>query len=261
MNEQISLPLKVFAVAVIVFLFIPSFVVIPMSFSDSREIMFPPKEFSFRLYREFFAGPEWVAATIESTIVAIGATVLSVATGVPVAYAIMRSRLMGMRFIRALVLMPILVPSIVFGLGLYLYFARVGISGTTLAIVLGHAVHTLPFVVIVTTAGLRQVDVKIEIAAQVLGASVIRTFFSVVVPIIMPSILAAGLFAFLISFDEVVIAWFLTSPRAMTLPIKMYSSIQWEVSPVLAAISTMLTVLSLVICVTGIVLQERKASE
>lgn len=261
MNEQTSLFVKIVAIAVIVFLFIPSLVVIPMSFSDSREIMFPPKEFSFRLYREFFAGPEWVAATIESTIVAISAMILSVVTGVPVAYAIMRSRLKVMRVIRGLVMMPILVPSIVLGLGLYLYFARIGISGTTFSIVLGHAVHILPFVVIVTTAGLRQVDAKIEIAAQVLGASGIRTFFSVVVPMILPSILAASLFAFLISFDEVVIAWFLTSPRSMTLPIKMYSSIQWEVSPVLAAISTMLTVLSLAICVIGIILQERKASE
>jgi len=258
MTERISLPLKLLAGAIFLFLLAPSLVVIPMSFSDSREIMFPPRGFSLMLYREYFAGPEWVAATIESTIVAIGATILSLATGVPVAYAIARSRLASVRIVRALVLMPMLVPTIVFSLGLYLYFARIGISGSTLAMILGHAVHNLPFVTVVAIAGLRQVNPNIETAAQVLGASTLRIFFSVVVPIIRPSIIAAGLFSFLISFDEVVIAWFLGSPRAMTLPIKMYSSIQWEVSPVLAAISTLLTVLSLVICVVGLALREKE---
>jgi putative spermidine/putrescine transport system permease protein len=258
MTERISLPLKLLAGAIFLFLLAPSLVVIPMSFSDSREIMFPPRGFSLMLYREYFAGPEWVAATIESTIVAIGATVLSLAAGVPVAYAIARSRLASVRIIRALVLMPMLVPTIVFSLGLYLYFARIGISGSTLAMILGHAVHNLPFVTVVAIAGLRQVNPNIETAAQVLGASTLRIFFSVVVPIIRPSIIAAGLFSFLISFDEVVIAWFLGSPRAMTLPIKMYSSIQWEVSPVLAAISTLLTVLSLIVCVVGLALREKE---
>lgn len=257
MPESISLPLKLLAAAIFLLLVAPSLIVVPMSFSDSREIMFPPRGFSLMLYREYFAGPEWVAATIESTIVALGATAISLIAGVPVAYAIVRSRLFGMKIIRALVLMPILVPTIVFALGLYIYFARVGISGSTLSLVLGHAVHNLPFVVVVTIAGLRQVNPNIEVAAQVLGASVLRTFFSVVVPMIGGSIVAAGLFSFLISFDEVVIAWFLSSPRSMTLPIKMYSSIQWEVSPVLAAISTLLTLLSLVICVVGLVLREK----
>lgn len=259
MTERISLPLKIVAAAAFLFLLAPSLIVVPMSFSDSREIMFPPRGFSLMLYREYFAGPEWVAATIESMIVATGATALSLIAGVPVAYAIVRSRLIGMKVIRALVLMPMLVPTIVFALGLYIYFARVGISGSTLALVLGHAVHNVPFVVVVTIAGLRQVNPNIEVAAQVLGASVLRVFFSVVLPMIRPSVIAAGLFSFLISFDEVVIAWFLSSPRSMTLPIKMYSSIQWEVSPVLAAISTLLTALSLLICVVGLILRDRNS--
>ena len=171
MPESISLPLKLLAAAIFLLLVAPSLIVVPMSFSDSREIMFPPRGFSLMLYREYFAGPEWVAATIESTIVALGATAISLIAGVPVAYAIVRSRLFGMKIIRALVLMPILVPTIVFALGLYIYFARLGISGSTLSLVLGHAVHNLPFVVVVTIAGLRQVNPNIEVAAQVLGAS------------------------------------------------------------------------------------------
>ncbi len=259
MAEPISFPLKLFAAAAFLFLLAPSLVVVPMSFSDSREIMFPPRGLSLMLYREYFAGPEWVAATIESTIVAVGATGLALAAGIPVAYAIVRSRLFAMKIVRALVLMPILVPTIVFALGLYIYFARLGISGSTLALILGHAVHNLPFVTVVMIAGLRQVNPNVEVAAQVLGASMLRTFFSVVVPMVRRSIVAAGLFSFLISFDEVVIAWFLSSPRAMTLPIKMYSSIQWEVSPVLAAISTLLTALSLVVCVVGLTLRKEEA--
>lgn len=259
MTERISITLKLLAAAIFLFLVAPSLVVVPMSFSDSREIMFPPRGFSLMLYREYFAGPEWVAATIESAIVALGATLLSLAAGVPVAYAIVRSRLFGMRIVRALVLMPMLVPTIVFALGAYIYFARVGISGSSLGLILAHSVHNVPFVVVVAIAGLRQVNPSIEIAAQVLGASVLRTFVSVVVPLIARPMVAAGLFSFLISFDEVVIAWFLTSPRSMTLPIKMYSSIQWEVSPVLAAISTLLTALSLGVCVVGLALKEKEA--
>ncbi|MBM3600803.1 MAG: ABC transporter permease [Alphaproteobacteria bacterium] len=259
MVDHISLPLKIAAGLVFAFLIAPSLIVIPMSFSDSREIMFPPSGFSWMLYREYFAGPEWVAATIESTLVATGVTALSLATGVPVAYALVRSRLFGVAIIRAFVMMPMLVPTIVFALGLYIYFARLGISGSTLALILGHSVHNLPFVVLVVIAGLRQVNPNIEVAAQVLGASVLRVFFSVVLPMIAGPIAAAGMFSFLISFDEVVIAWFLSSPRTMTLPIKMYSSIQWEVSPVLAAISTLLTLLSLVICVLGVALRRPEA--
>jgi putative spermidine/putrescine transport system permease protein len=256
MTERISWPLKIAAVLVLFFLVVPSLIVVPMSFSDSREMMFPPRGLSFMLYREYFAGPEWVAATVESTIVATGAMILSVVVGVPAAYAIVRSRFAGTHVVRAMVMMPMLVPTVVSALGLYLYFARVGISGTTGAIVLGHAIHNLPFVVLVVIAGLRQMNVNIEIAAQVLGASLTRTFFTVVLPPLVPSIIAAALFSFLLSFDEVVIAWFLTSPRTLTLPIKMYSSIQWEVSPVLAAISTLLTMLSLIVCVLSLVLRK-----
>lgn len=260
LREPISLPLKITAILIFLFLVAPSFIVIPMSFSDSREMMFPPRGFSLALYKEYFAGPEWVAATIESTLVASGATILSLAVGVPAAYAIVRSRFGAIQIVRALIMMPMLVPTIVFALGLYLYFAKLGISGTSAALILGHTIHNLPFVVLVVIAGLRQVNANIEIAAQVLGASILRTFFSVVLPLLAPSIIAAGLFSFLISFDEVVIAWFLTSPRALTLPIKMYSSIQWEVSPVLAAISTLLTLLSLVVCVLSVVLRKGEVS-
>lgn len=259
-SERISWPLKITAVLILFFLVLPSFIVIPLSFSDSREMMFPPRGFSLMLYREYFAGPEWIAATIESTIVATGAMILSIVAGVPAAYAIVRSRFPGIPIVRAMVMMPMLVPTVVSALGLYLYFARVGISGTTSAIVLGHAIHNLPFVVLVVIAGLRQVNVNIEIAAQVLGASKMRTFFAVVLPPLAPSIIAAALFSFLLSFDEVVIAWFLTSPRTLTLPIKMYSSIQWEISPVLAAISTLLTLLSLLVCVLSLLLRKGEVS-
>lgn len=260
MSENISWPLKITAGLILFFLVVPSFIVIPMSFSDSREMMFPPRGFSLMLYREYFAGPEWIAATIESAVVATGAMALSVVAGVPAAYAIVRSRFAGIHIVRAMVMMPMLVPTIVSALGLYLYFARVGISGTTGAIVLGHAIHNLPFVVLVVIAGLRQLNANIEVAAQVLGATMMRTFFTVVLPPLVPSIVAAALFSFLLSFDEVVIAWFLTSPRTLTLPIKMYSSIQWEVSPVLASISTLLTLLSLVVCVASLLLRKGEVS-
>jgi putative spermidine/putrescine transport system permease protein len=138
---------------------------------------------------------------------------------------------------------------------MYLYFSRLSATGTTLALVLGHSVYVIPFVVVTMAAGIRQIDPAIEFAATMMGASRSTMFFRVVLPQIVPSIVAGALFAFLISFDEVVISWFLSSAQTTTLPVRMYSSIQWGISPVIAAISTLLTALSFIVCLVSVALQ------
>jgi putative spermidine/putrescine transport system permease protein len=116
----------------------------------------------------------------------------------------------------------------------------------------------MPFVIVAVLAGFRQVDPTLETAARVMGASRVMTLTRITLPLIRPSVIAAGLFAFLISFDEVVVAYFLTGVRTQTLPVKMYSSIRWEISPVLAAIASLLTVASCVICLATALLQRKE---
>src|SRR6185437_6198790 len=123
----------------------------------------------------------------------------------------------------------------------------------------GHSVYVIPFVIVTVAAGIRQMDPAIEFAATVMGANRTTLFLRVVLPQLTPSVVAGILFAFLISFDEVVIAWFLSSAQTTTLPVRMYSSIQWGVSPVIAAVSTLLTVLSFLACLVSVALQPKTA--
>jgi len=190
---------------------------------------------------------------VRSAEVALLVAGLALILGVPGAYGLARSQFFGKRLLTVFLLSPVLVPAVVLALGLYLYFSRLHLTSTVPGLVFAHTVYVTPFVVVTTLAGLQQVDDSLERAATIMGASALRTFTQVVVPQIIPSILSAGLFAFLMSFDEVVIAWFITGPSTMTLPVKMYSSIKWETSPVLAAIATLLSLLSLLICLFGLI--------
>lgn len=252
--------ISIVAWAILLFLVLPSVVVVPIAFGNSNEIIFPPRSFGIDLFSRFFTEPGWIAATLVSVRVACLTTALVLATGVPAAYALSRGRFPGKRVLALFLLSPIMVPGVVVALALYLYFARIGLHDGTTRLVLGHVVATLPFVIVTASAGLRQVDPALETAATIMGASRFTLFRRVTLPLIRPSIVAGGLFAFLISFDEVVISWFVARADTITLPIKMFSSIQWEVSAVLAAISTMLTTLSIVICIVVAILQRKEAA-
>jgi len=247
----------VLAVLVYVYLIVPSLIVIPISFSGSGDMSFPPRTFSLDLYREFFGTATWMAPVLQSLKIASITCVVVIVAAVPAAYALVRFEFPGKRAVMMLMMAPALVPVIVLALGMYLYFSRLGATGTTLALVLGHAVYVIPFVVVTVGAGIRQLDPAIEFAATVIGANRRTLFFRVVLPQLVPSIVAGALFAFLISFDEVVIAWFLSSAQTTTLPVRMYSSIHWGVSPVIAAVSTLLTALSFLVCLVSVALQPK----
>ena len=246
---------------VFAFLILPSFVVIPMSFGDTDEFMFPPQGLSTYLYEKYFFDGNWMETTRQSFVVAVLSTLTCLFFGVTAAYGVVRGNFPGKRFVTMFLLTPMFVPLIVIALGLYVYFATLGLSGTTFSIVVGHTLHGTPFVIILCMAALRHVDPNLEAAARVMGAGRVYTLVRVTLPLLKPALVASALFAFLISFDEVVIAWFLTTVYTQTLPVKMYSSIQWEISPVLAAVSSLLTLLAFVICVAGVLVQRDEARE
>lgn len=241
------------------FLVLPTLIVIPMSFGQGSELMFPPRQWGLSLYREMLDPTKgWLAASWNSLQIALGATILAILLGVPASYALARRKpLIGLT--RFLALSPIFIPTIVLALGLYLYFLWLGINGTKMGLILAHAVLVGPFVLLTVGAALNQLDQNVEVASSVLGAGTLRIFLQVVLPGLRTAIVSSSFFAFLLSFDEVVVAWFIGKGSNPTLPVKMYSSIQWEISPVLAAISSILVVLTTAICIAVAFIQPNAA--
>jgi putative spermidine/putrescine transport system permease protein len=238
------------------FLILPSLVVVPMSFGDRDVISFPPENWSFFLYEKFFTDSAWIGSTYQSFFVGICTTFLALCLGVPAAYGLVRGRFPGRTVLTVAFVSPMVIPLIVIALALYLYFSILQIQGSTLALVLGHTTIAVPFVVITAMSGLRNIDPTLERATMIMGAGRIYILYHVTLPLLRPSIVGGGLFAFIISFDEVVISWFISSAETMTLPVKMYSSLRWEISPVLAAVSALLTGLSVIVCLIAAYFQK-----
>jgi putative spermidine/putrescine transport system permease protein len=244
------------AVLVYAFLLLPLAIVVPIAFGPANDMSFPPTSFSTDLFAAFLSSPTWMDPLIQSVKVAVLSTAIVLILGVPAAYGISRYDFLGKKLIAGAMLSSLIIPTIVTALGLYLYFSYLRITGTTLALVLGHVIYTMPYVLVMIIAGVQKLDPNLEFGAQLMGAGRARMFRTVVLPQLVPSLLGAGLFAFLISFDEVVISWFLAGPSTTTLPVKMYSAIRWEISPVIAAVSTLLTALSFVVCTVMVVLRK-----
>ena len=237
------------------FLVLPSLIVVPMSFGDKDEFQFPPQSLSLYLYKRYFFESTWMQVTLQSLLVGFCTMVAALILGVGAAYGLDRYEFRGKRAITLFLLSPIFVPAIVIALGLYLYLSRFHLVGTTPGLIISHTIITVPFVLISASAGLRHIDRDLETAAMVMGAGRVLILRKVTLPLLRPALVAGGLFAFLISFDEVVIAYFIANVETETLPVKMYSSIHWEISPVLAAVSTLMTLLSLGVCLAVAFLQ------
>lgn len=242
-------------------LIIPCLLVIPMSFAGEDQLVFPPRQFSLDLYRRFFDSVVWMEALQQSVIVATGSVVLATSIGVSAAYGLARGRFFGRNLIGFFLFSPLLVPAVVVALGVYLYFARLGLTGTTLGIILAHTVLNLPFVVVTSLTGIRQIDPNVELAATMMGASRLTILTRVVLPQIWPSILASALFAFLLSFDEAVVTWFIAGARTATLPVVMFSSLKAEVSPIIAAAATLLMTTTIMVSLIVALLSKKASHE
>jgi len=243
------------AYAVYAFILVPTLIVIPISFGGSGELTFPPRTWTLELYQQLFTSASWIDPILQSLKVAVITMIVSMLIGVPAAYGLVRFQFPGKQLVTMLLMSPILVPVIVISLGLYLYLSRLQVVGTTMGLVASHVAYVTPFMMMTVMAGVKKLDPALEFASTIMGANRRTVFLKVVLPQLKPSIIAGALLAFLVSFDEVVIAWFLTSPTTTTLPVRMYSSIQWDISPVIAAVSALLTVLSIVICCVSVMLQ------
>jgi putative spermidine/putrescine transport system permease protein len=240
----------VFCTMVLVFMIMPNFVVFPISFSSATYLEFPPKQWSLRWYNDYFSRGEWVAATITSFEVGIIVTIISVILGSLAAYGLVRGNFRGKNFLNSLIISPMVAPILVTAVALFMLFSKIGLNGTLVGFIIGHTVMATPFVVIVMSASLRGVNIELEQAAMNLGANRFTTLRRVVFPMALPGMISSGLFAFLISFDELIIAIFISSPRISTLPKKLWDGIRTEINPTIAAISTLLICLSIIILVS-----------
>jgi len=233
------------AVLVVIVMAVPAFFVVPVSFSPTRFLTFPPESLSLRWYRTYFGTGEWTVATGYSVVLAVLTTIVSLLVGVPAAFGLARDRFRGRQAITLLLIAPLVVPVILIAIAEYFFMTDVNLIGTTLGLVIAHTVLALPFVVIIVTAGLRTYDRSFELAAMSLGANQLRTFWHVTLPLVRPSVLSAGLFAFLASFGEFLVSLFVIGSTRSTLPIQLWKGIRFETNPTIAAAASMLVGLSI----------------
>lgn len=243
------------------FLLAPSLIVVPISFGTTGELQFPPREWSTMLYAEFFGDPAWWGAMSRSLLIAACVMVLTTLLAVPAAYALQRARVPGQKLVEAFAMGPLLVPVIVLALGLYLQLAPLGMLNRTVTVVLAHTMLAVPFMMISVGAALRHLDPAYEQVSLIMGAGKPTIFFRVVLPQLKAGIAAGALFAFLISLDEVIVSYFITGPDTETLPVKMFSALRWEISPVIAAVSTLLTIVSLVLALVMMRLERKELQQ
>ena len=233
------------------FLMLPLLVVFPISLSSAPYLQFPPPGLSWQWYERYLDDPQWIDATWRSLYIGGATAVLALLLGVPLAFSLVRGRFFGRVLVDRLALAPIIVPTIILSVAVYGLFARLKLIGEWYGLVLAHTVLALPFVVLVMSAGLRDFDRALEQAAEGLGASRWQTLRRITLPILRPSLVSAGLLAFISSFDELVVALFLAGPN-MTLPKKMFDNILMEIDPTIAAVSVMQIVLvSIVLVLIG----------
>lgn len=234
------------AALVLAFLVLPILAVIPASFNDASFIRLPPDRLSLRWYDAFFADPSWLRALGTSLKVALIATALSVLIGTLAALGLERTSPRLRAFIVGLVLSPLIVPVIMTAIALYYVSQRLGLHGTVLGLALGHTLLCLPFVVINVGVSLKGLDPSLLRAAEGLGAPPWHLFRTITLPFILPGLLAGAAFAFITSFDEVVLSIFLAGLQAKTLPVQMWEAMRVELTPVTAVASTLLMLLTLV---------------
>ncbi len=239
--------LGVVGALVCAYLLLPILVVIPTSFNASAYMDFPPRAWSLRWYRAYFESRAWTEPTWLSLQVALAATAIATLLGTLAAFGLVRGRFAGRRILEYFLLSPMIVPHIVFAVGAYFLFSRLALVGRPAALYLAHTVVATPLVVIVVASALRTYDRTLEQAARSLGAGYTRTLLHVTIPLLRPAVLSAAAFAFLISFDEVILAIFLGGPGATTLPKKMWDSVRYEIDPTLTAVASLLVVLSVLI--------------
>lgn len=248
----------------LLFLILPILVIVPLSFNAEPFFSFTegmltldPEAYSLRWYREIFNDPKWILAIKNSFFIGILSTILATILGTCAAVGLARDEMPFRRFITALLLSPMIVPLIITAAGMFFFYSNLGLAGGYLGVILAHAALGTPFVIITVTATLTGFDYSLARAALNLGATPIRVFFDVIMPLIRPGVISGALFAFITSFDEVVVILFMAGPQQRTIPRQMFSGLREQINPSILAIATLLILVSIALLVTIELLRRR----
>jgi putative spermidine/putrescine transport system permease protein len=246
------------------FLIAPIVIIIPLSFNSVPFFTFTdamlaldPAGYSVKWYAEFFTDLNWQGAVKNSFIIAIFSTIISTTLGTIAALGLSRSEMPAKTLVMGILISPMIVPLIISAAGMFFFYTKIGLASTHLGVILAHAALATPFVVITVTATLVGFDQSLIRAAAALGASPVVTFFKVIVPLILPGVISGGLFAFVTSFDEVVVVKFVGSYEQRTIPWAMFSGIREQISPTILAVATLLILLSASLLATLELLRRR----
>jgi len=246
------------------FLIFPIIIIIPLSFNAQDFFTFTPKMlaldpegYSVKHYADFFSNSDWQNALKNSFQIAPVATVISVTFGTLAAIGLSQSHVPFRGAIMAILISPMIVPLIISAAGMYFFYSRLGLQGTYIGVVLAHAVLGIPFVIITVTATLVGFDKSLTRAAANMGAGPVRTFFKIQMPLILPGVISGGLFAFITSFDEVVVVLFVGSAGQKTLPWQMFIGMREQISPTILAVATLMVAISIVLLTTLEILRRR----
>ena len=249
---------------VFLFLIAPLIVIIPLSFNSlpyftfTEEMLSLEKEaFSLRWYEDFWSRDVWRQSILNSLFIAVCSTVLATALGTIAALGLSRPHMPFRAFIMGLLISPMIVPLIITAAGIFFFYAQIGLTGTYLGIILAHTALGTPFVVITVTATLIGFDHSMTRAAAMCGADPTRVFFKVIMPLILPGVISGALFAFVTSFDEVVVVLFVASVEQQTIPRQMWAGIREQISPTILAVATILVIISILLLTTVELLRRR----
>jgi putative spermidine/putrescine transport system permease protein len=258
-ERVVHIALRGFAVLACIFLVAPILAIVPLSFSAGGFLHYPLPGLSLRWYAEFFSSQFWLPALWNSIIVAVSATALATLLGTVAALGLWRSPFWGHRAVLAVIVAPMVVPQIITAVGVYFAFAPIGLVNTYAGLILAHTALAVPFVVITVLATLSGFDRTLVRAAASLGAGPLTAFRRVTLPLILPGLVSGAVFAFAVSFDEVIVALFLAGPEQRTLPRQMFSGINDSISLTITAAATLLIVVSVLLMACVELLRRRSA--
>ncbi len=244
--DYYNLILKIVTWLIFVFVLTPIFIVILISFTSKDMISFPPQGFSLRWYVEFFTVPPWMDTFKNSVIIAMWSTLLSTIIGTLASLAL-KGKTREHPRINATILLPMMIPGIILGVSLLMFAGRIGLYGTFVPVIFAHCLWGTPYVYLIVSSVLQGIDPSLEDAARNLGAGRFKTFWLITAPLVKTGIFAGALFAFISSFGEFIMALFLTAGGQTTLPVQIFTSLKYEISPVVGAVSSLFIALTIFI--------------
>jgi len=244
---------------VAIYLVLPITVILPVSMTDQRFLSLPQHELSLRHFATVLTSADWLGSIAQSFWIAVASTILAVVTGTLCAIGCWRISRRSTDLIRGLMLLPIIIPSIVYAVGLYRYFARLGLLDSFIGVVIAHGVTGIPYVVITVATALAAFDPRLEQAARGMGASLGQTLRWVILPRIAPGIASGAIFAFIHSWDELVIVLFIASRDVFTLPRRIWDGINENLDPAMAAVAVLLVLFTTLLLLFDMALRRSRS--